>query len=396
MSTTVQIDGKPVPVGTAAAFEKLAAAFKKKFGLTLHVRSGLRTRAEQQRLYDLYLAGKGNLAARPGTSRHEKGHALDVYDSGSDFGVTRANNVRSNWLKANASKYGFDAAGYRFRQTEPWHIEFTGDPWKAPKKPKPKPKPHVKPAVGGDWLTVTSWNISLGNTKGIAGWLKNRVKVGNRIHGDRADIVFLQEAYWSTALGHHGLAWLSKNLDGYRLVRHRSGRAILVRDSARVLAMAEYRPKTKAVGHPTKYGVMAVVEILGVKSLVVNAHAQAGAKHSNVRRKWARELAAMVEASRVWHEISPLNVIIGGDWNGREAAEEFAAYGYIDAFDNAHESSAAGIKSLNSWKPKSTTGTRIDYIMIHEKRPVIKASQRNDSDVTDHNRQMIKLGRIRK
>lgn len=149
---TVQIDGKPVAVGTAAAFDKLAAAFEKKFGLTLHVRSGLRTRAEQQRLYDLYLAGKGNLAAKPGTSRHESGRAIDVYDSGSDPGVTKAGNKRSNWLKANAGKYGFTANGYTFsRQVEPWHIEYTGDPWKAP---KPDPRKGLRVWFGLQFLNV--------------------------------------------------------------------------------------------------------------------------------------------------------------------------------------------------------------------------------------------------
>ena len=125
------IDGQRVERNVAAAFRNLAAAFKAKFGLTLHVTSGTRTRAEQQRLYDLYRAGKGNLAAKPGTSNHEESgprgpRALDVRDSGGDPGVARAGTVRANWLRANAPKYGFDPSGYGFRQIEPWHIEFTG------------------------------------------------------------------------------------------------------------------------------------------------------------------------------------------------------------------------------------------------------------------------------
>lgn len=67
------IDGQRVEVNVARAFGAMAAAFKAKFGMTLHVRSGTRTRAEQQRLYDLYRAGKGNLAAPPpGSSNHEE------------------------------------------------------------------------------------------------------------------------------------------------------------------------------------------------------------------------------------------------------------------------------------------------------------------------------------
>lgn len=125
-------DGKRVEVEVAEAFDKLAAAFSRQFGLTLHVRSGTRTTAEQQRLYDLYKSGRGSLAAVPGTSNHEEGgptgpRALDVYDSGKDWGVTRAGSVRANWLRRNALAIAnFDPAGYRFSQVEPWHIEYRG------------------------------------------------------------------------------------------------------------------------------------------------------------------------------------------------------------------------------------------------------------------------------
>lgn len=126
------IDGRRVEENVAEAFKKLAAAFHKQFGLTLHVRSGTRTREEQQRLYERYKSGRGNLAAVPGTSLHEESNprgprALDIYDSGKDWGVTKAGTVRANWLKRNALANGFDPAGYRFRaQIEPWHIEYTG------------------------------------------------------------------------------------------------------------------------------------------------------------------------------------------------------------------------------------------------------------------------------
>lgn len=126
------IDGKRVEVNVAEAFKNLAAAFNRQFGLTLHVRSGTRTRAEQQVLYDRYISGRGNLAAVPGTSLHEESNprgprALDVYDSGTDWGVTRAGTVRANWLRRNAPTYKFNPAGYYFKaMVEPWHIEYTG------------------------------------------------------------------------------------------------------------------------------------------------------------------------------------------------------------------------------------------------------------------------------
>jgi D-alanyl-D-alanine carboxypeptidase len=47
-------------------------------GVEVRIISGLRTYQEQVALYNAYLAGRGNLAARPGTSNHEKGHAADT------------------------------------------------------------------------------------------------------------------------------------------------------------------------------------------------------------------------------------------------------------------------------------------------------------------------------
>lgn len=129
---TTYVDGRLVAAGTAAAFTKLAAAFRAATGYTLHVRDGLRTYAQQKDLYDRWKAGTFSApsVAYPGTSLHETGRALDVYDSGPAPGVTTAGNVRSNWLRNNAARYGFSPTGYGF--SEPWHIEYQGDPWAAP------------------------------------------------------------------------------------------------------------------------------------------------------------------------------------------------------------------------------------------------------------------------
>lgn len=136
MANTTTRDGKRVAVGTAAAFDRLAAAFKKKFGLTLHVRSGLRTWQEQYNLWVKYKNG-GTYALHPDSpqANHVEGNpsggrSLDLYDSGKDAGVTVAGTRRANWLKANAAKYGFWARGYNFN--EPWHVEYQGNPWAGP------------------------------------------------------------------------------------------------------------------------------------------------------------------------------------------------------------------------------------------------------------------------
>ena len=126
---TVNVSGVPVPPGTYEAFKKLASAFKNATGYTLLITSGYRTYAQQKSLYDRWRAGtfKAPSVARPGTSLHESGRALDIRDSGSDAGVTVAGNVRSNWIRNNAAKYGFQPNGYNFG--EPWHIEYQGNPW---------------------------------------------------------------------------------------------------------------------------------------------------------------------------------------------------------------------------------------------------------------------------
>ena len=74
------------------------------------VTSGARTRAQQQKLYDDYLAGTGNLAAKPGTSLHEKGLALDL---GFENDATR------RWVHANAANFGLVFP----IKSEPWHAE---------------------------------------------------------------------------------------------------------------------------------------------------------------------------------------------------------------------------------------------------------------------------------
>ena len=127
------IDGQRVEKHVALEFKKLAAAFRKRWGLTLHVRAGTRTRAQQEKLYYgwLHRLPGYSLAARPGFSNHEESgprgpRALDLYDTGRDAGVTVIGSARSNWLAANAPRYGFTNAGHSFKPAEGWHYEYTG------------------------------------------------------------------------------------------------------------------------------------------------------------------------------------------------------------------------------------------------------------------------------
>jgi hypothetical protein len=105
----VTVDGKLVEVRTAQAFGAMRAAAASA-GVHISIVSGFRTMDQQRYLYNLYLSGRGNLAARPGYSNHQSGLALDLNTSSS--GVY-------NWLSRNASRYGFR----RTVPSEAWHWE---------------------------------------------------------------------------------------------------------------------------------------------------------------------------------------------------------------------------------------------------------------------------------
>jgi hypothetical protein len=121
--TVVQVDGKKVERETANAYYVMATAAAAD-GVTLRIVSGFRTNAQQTYLYNCYQnawQGAGycascnncNLAAKPGYSNHQSGHALDLNTS--DSGVC-------DWLTQNGATYGFE----RTVPSEKWHWEWWG------------------------------------------------------------------------------------------------------------------------------------------------------------------------------------------------------------------------------------------------------------------------------
>ncbi len=106
--------GQPIraEVHTALAFFKMKTAAQR-FGLELLLNSGFRTNPQQQEVFDLYRRGRGPLAARPGFSNHQSGHALDL-----DMRLPR---VRL-WMSRHAHEFGFQ----RTVPSENWHWEFRG------------------------------------------------------------------------------------------------------------------------------------------------------------------------------------------------------------------------------------------------------------------------------
>ena len=83
-------------------------------GVELRAVSGHRTYGRQKALWAAYKAGKGNLAARPGTSRHEYGQAVDIDTRNqTDLAVI-------GWLHRHGHRYGYTNTV----PSELWHWQF--------------------------------------------------------------------------------------------------------------------------------------------------------------------------------------------------------------------------------------------------------------------------------
>jgi len=99
--------------------QALQKAYQAQFGQALTVNSGGRSRHDQEIAYRNYLNG-GNLAAKPGTSVHEFGKAVDFGGAANHY------SPQHTWLVNNGPKFGWVWAGKNFSQVEPWHFEFRG------------------------------------------------------------------------------------------------------------------------------------------------------------------------------------------------------------------------------------------------------------------------------
>ena len=113
--TVVTCDSKPCELDTANAYAVMQQAAKAD-GVNLVVVSGFRTQSEQQYLYNCYTScscNSCNLAAKPGFSNHQSGHALDLNTASP--GVL-------HWLNNHAGSFGFK----RTVPSEDWHWEWWG------------------------------------------------------------------------------------------------------------------------------------------------------------------------------------------------------------------------------------------------------------------------------
>uniref|UniRef100_UPI003D7D8CEB M15 family metallopeptidase n=1 Tax=Kineococcus sp. SYSU DK006 TaxID=3383127 RepID=UPI003D7D8CEB len=104
----------------ANAFQALSQAYAAEFGNPISITDSYRTLAEQ---IDVK-ARKPGLAAKPGTSRHGLGIAVDL-----GGGIQNADTAQHQWMDRNAALYGWINPAWaqnRSGQFEPWHWEFTG------------------------------------------------------------------------------------------------------------------------------------------------------------------------------------------------------------------------------------------------------------------------------
>jgi hypothetical protein len=102
----------------AAAYLALDAAFQAQFGVPLEITDSYRSLAAQRTL----ARQKPSLAARPGTSEHGWGLAVDLFG-----GVESYRSAEHRWLREHAPAFGWDNPPWARdggSREEPWHWEY--------------------------------------------------------------------------------------------------------------------------------------------------------------------------------------------------------------------------------------------------------------------------------
>lgn len=110
--------GEQLHADAAVSFVRLAAAYEKDFGTPICVTDGYRTLGEQQVLRRV----KPRFAARPGSSEHGWGSAVDLA-----CGVQSFRSRQHAWMVEHAARYGWYLPDWAQRggsRPEPWHWQF--------------------------------------------------------------------------------------------------------------------------------------------------------------------------------------------------------------------------------------------------------------------------------
>lgn len=122
-SALASIPGGRLEHNAAKAWNAMCAEARARHNVEIRPagpRSSYRTFAEQQHFWNLYISGRGNLAARPGTSNHGLGLAVDLADGGR--GAMR------RVIDQIGSRYGW-AKKWSDAAHEPWHLKFRAGVW---------------------------------------------------------------------------------------------------------------------------------------------------------------------------------------------------------------------------------------------------------------------------
>ncbi len=128
--------GQQLRSEAAQSFKAMQDAAKAQ-GLTIGALSGYRSYATQVSVYANEVKAHGQAvadtqSARPGTSEHQSGWALDVGGGGCGIEDCFGTTAEGKWVAANAYQYGFiirytadkqAVTGYR---AEPWHLRYIG------------------------------------------------------------------------------------------------------------------------------------------------------------------------------------------------------------------------------------------------------------------------------
>lgn len=122
----------------AASLNRLAVAFEARFGKPLYITDAYRTLATQVSLK----IRKGTFAARPGTSNHGWGLAIDMASR-----INVDNSDEHRWMETNGPHFGWINPWWaedRIRtngEYEPWHWEFHSDLDRSTNSPTHTPTP---------------------------------------------------------------------------------------------------------------------------------------------------------------------------------------------------------------------------------------------------------------
>lgn len=159
-------------------------------------KSSYRTLAQQKDLYALYLTGRGNLAAKPGTSNHGWGLAVDLATPAMRATVDRIGRA-----------YGW-AKEWSDAQSEWWHIKWREGVWSGP-----DPGPYGEPKLAAVTLPQTpegTMALAVGTMKDGRFEVFVETKTGEIFHAWQA-----KEGGWAGAQkGKSNAAWSSLGTPG--------------------------------------------------------------------------------------------------------------------------------------------------------------------------------------